>query len=505
MKKLLHLYNYGHNPFPQIKQIGRGGLGYHLPQYRKRSLHGEGGKKGITQKEAEDEGINEYLKNLINEMEEINEMEKIGHKITTPDKDDIQQDIQNIIDISSGITESKIKPKKSKGTEDFESDISTTESKPKSKPKSKPIINIKEESESEESESEEEDIIKPLKVSAVDPDKYGDQKETDIIEIQNYLRNRFPDTKRGKFEGNPKYLAYYDIIIQENPNITFEQFKHIEDMQSKDPEKLKKDGLKSYTQYAYEYIETEKKGQKSMNKLNKEVAKLQKEKLAENPEETKQTITKGHTFEDVLLSEQYQPMLKDITGSQTNFVSSNNNTTYYNNDDLSDPIMVNAGIRGLVPLASCALYDANSTDTTIDFKNYGNTNIVDIQFSKFCGSFSFKPLFRKDSETNKIKLYNILYGDDEFVNDNDNTDAFIVAKVSKNRKTQIGSFDVCNFIDKNIQENEKIYKTIEGVKCFIPKESFMRRMIKEGKIRESNHGDKWFSVHIGEMNKYVKK
>ena len=33
MKKLLHLYNYGHNPFPKI---GRGGLGYHLQQYRLR-------------------------------------------------------------------------------------------------------------------------------------------------------------------------------------------------------------------------------------------------------------------------------------------------------------------------------------------------------------------------------------------------------------------------------------------------------------------------------------
>jgi hypothetical protein len=31
MKKLLHLYNYGHNPFPKL---GKGGLGYHLPQYK---------------------------------------------------------------------------------------------------------------------------------------------------------------------------------------------------------------------------------------------------------------------------------------------------------------------------------------------------------------------------------------------------------------------------------------------------------------------------------------
>jgi len=36
-KKLLYLYNDGHNPFP----TGRGGLGYHLPQYPK-VIHGEG-------------------------------------------------------------------------------------------------------------------------------------------------------------------------------------------------------------------------------------------------------------------------------------------------------------------------------------------------------------------------------------------------------------------------------------------------------------------------------
>jgi len=40
MKKLLHLYNLGHEPFPHI---GKGGLGYHLPQYRLR-----GGKLGFV-------------------------------------------------------------------------------------------------------------------------------------------------------------------------------------------------------------------------------------------------------------------------------------------------------------------------------------------------------------------------------------------------------------------------------------------------------------------------
>jgi hypothetical protein len=38
LKRLLYLYNDGHNPFPKL---GKGGLGYHLPQYRKR-MHGDG-------------------------------------------------------------------------------------------------------------------------------------------------------------------------------------------------------------------------------------------------------------------------------------------------------------------------------------------------------------------------------------------------------------------------------------------------------------------------------
>jgi hypothetical protein len=36
LKKLLYLYNDGHNPFPKL---GKGGLGYHLPQYKKK-IHG---------------------------------------------------------------------------------------------------------------------------------------------------------------------------------------------------------------------------------------------------------------------------------------------------------------------------------------------------------------------------------------------------------------------------------------------------------------------------------
>jgi hypothetical protein len=52
LKKLLYLYNDGHNPFPQL---GKGGLGYHLPQYKKR-IHGEAIHEVIN-----DDGEKQYI------------------------------------------------------------------------------------------------------------------------------------------------------------------------------------------------------------------------------------------------------------------------------------------------------------------------------------------------------------------------------------------------------------------------------------------------------------
>jgi hypothetical protein len=52
MKKLLHLYNYGHNPFPKL---GRGGLGYHLPQYKIKGGKITIGEDGLINDDGDDE------------------------------------------------------------------------------------------------------------------------------------------------------------------------------------------------------------------------------------------------------------------------------------------------------------------------------------------------------------------------------------------------------------------------------------------------------------------
>ena len=66
LKNLLYLYNDGHNPFPNMK--GYGGLGYHLPQYRK-VIHGSGPKVKTPDKRTLDE-VNEENSELIENMEQ---------------------------------------------------------------------------------------------------------------------------------------------------------------------------------------------------------------------------------------------------------------------------------------------------------------------------------------------------------------------------------------------------------------------------------------------------
>ncbi len=68
LKNLLYLYNDGHNPFPNMK--GYGGLGYHLPEYRK-VIHGDG-----IEETAENikEGIKDIRQYKINSI--INDIEK---------------------------------------------------------------------------------------------------------------------------------------------------------------------------------------------------------------------------------------------------------------------------------------------------------------------------------------------------------------------------------------------------------------------------------------------
>jgi hypothetical protein len=118
LKKLLYLYNDGHNPFPHM---GRGGLGYHLPGVPK-VIHGEGGEGGGYESETDKrlEHTSEMIKLLISEIN--------THKTPEVKHGDIDDEIlmQKAEDVIEGIDErSKLKPKHKKVIEKSIENVST--------------------------------------------------------------------------------------------------------------------------------------------------------------------------------------------------------------------------------------------------------------------------------------------------------------------------------------------------------------------------------------------
>lgn len=71
LKKLLYLYNDGHNPFPSM---GQGGLGYHIPQYR---LRGKGkSHRPFTESDSDEEEVLESKEQDIEDSESDDSQEQ---------------------------------------------------------------------------------------------------------------------------------------------------------------------------------------------------------------------------------------------------------------------------------------------------------------------------------------------------------------------------------------------------------------------------------------------
>jgi hypothetical protein len=455
MKKLLHLYNIGHNPFPTLGRGGLGyhpnnsGLGYHLPQFRQ-TIHGDG-------------------------------LEFIGDElIFVPDKN---MTVDELINANANLRESTKEANarvpqysnENRDTEGFEF-IDTPENERRNeleaqKAEADIILNA-EGIDTDEYEIDLDKVRRNEKRFLKDvlgykqvvpkPDKSVPTSAEDKMKIRNYLSSRYTTFKDNKID---KILS---DLIKKYPTLTYKLF-----MSDPDP----------YLQGTAKIIKEEKKA----------IAKIKKEVKEEHAKG--ETETKGHAFENVMISN-HQPELKEITRSTTDFKLENVNPLFYNNEDLNDPILVM--FRGeLTPLADLSLYDASSDKACIDFKNY-KTNEIPIQYSKIVGSPSFTPLF---TETSKgLKLFNVVCENvGEYVNDYDNTNVLIFAKTND----KIGSWSINNFIKKHINEDEKKYANETRI-YFTPSETFVDRMIKEGYLHKSNSHEsgKWFKIHIDDMNEH---
>jgi hypothetical protein len=489
LKRLLYLYNDGHNPFPKL---GKGGLGYHLPQYPK-VIHGSGPKKGplkLHDTDSEDEEEPEQLgtQPLKPEIlqhgpkEEIEEMLKQASELTKIEDEKLMKKLNEELDELSKL---KTQIKKEEPSIQTEAEIKEAERQAK-------IARAKKGKEEEakmiaERQSKKQPIeqkITPIsnevqKLLKVEPIKVTENEEImkkpmSTKTIAEVKKNIKADLKFENIKPTETELIY-NSIIKKYPNITYEDYK-------KDPKK-----------YKDEYY-NEKHGKKeSMEQIQKAVNEVHYKG---------ETDTKGHAAEIVFLRD-HQDTIKELVGSTDpdDIIMPSSDSDGFKDETGKVPIVG----KKQKPLSHYSLFDADGKNSSIDLKYY-DSKYADIQFTKICGSVNFIPLYHEVD--GKLKLYNVsCLVTNKFINRHNNTNTFII---SIDQTTgNVNSWEMTKFIQKNIRPDEYENHTNEvGEVIFkTPKKEFVNRMIKEKKLlkprshtKEYEKGD-WFSVNMQTINK----
>jgi len=459
-KKLLYLYNDGHNPFP----TGRGGLGYHLPQYPK-LIHGGTLSDEESEEESEDESeiledadpsTNEGRKIILKELIEELEGKDIKRVEDTT--------LKNITDVLK-LEPKNLNIKKLKGIQksiDKVDKLLTTPSPsppPPHPPPPPPITTQNEVKEEIPQVKEKKKTQKEIK---------AEQKDIKSS-IENILYEK-------GFKKNTENKKVSKSILDNLPNLTLDEFNN-------NPDKY----LNMYYNNKFEKIE-------KMEAIKKAVT----EEHGQG-----ETDTKGHAAEIVLLRD-YQNDIKELTGSTDpdDIISLSSNSDGFKNDEGIVPT-----VRWFNPntkhyedkdISHFSLFDADGKNASIDLKYY-QTEDVDVQFSKINGNYENIPLYREIN--GQIKLYNVVNKTTKkLINKHNDTDTYIVAKTPET----IASWKLTKFIKDNINKDNEI-KNIKynGIDCFIIEPSFMERMITEKKVKKgkTHTGNNWFSINTKKMNK----
>lgn len=487
LKKLLYLYNDGHNPFPKL---GKGGLGYHLPQYHKR-MYGDGlilQDTGQIDWDGNDDDLNvrsasgfidgtyTYNNGKFNIVMDDGTTKSVGiqdtrlnlgHDYGFGDNYDIHDDDKyegddyyEVYNYVTPITK----------TQKLLKDIETTELPKTDKLSNKYVKEINDTIKKAEQLLKTPTQQKVIKKAEPEPDT--NVKKMTLKEKAEHKKNIITDLK---FDGKKpaEALQIYNLIIKNHPNITYEDFKS------------------NPTKYKDEFYNQKHENQEKMETIKKSV-------LEEHDKEM--TATKGHAAEVVLLRD-YQTEIKQLTGSTdpTDIITMSSESDGFLNNDGVVPMVKWKNDNGetvLKPISDFSLYDAGGKKATIDLKYY-NTEDVDVQYSKIVGAPSFIPLYRELN--GKIKLYNVVCRETKkLINKYNDTDTYIIAKTP----SSLSSWEMTDFIKKNINKSEIKTLNYKGIECFTINQSFMERMLDEKKIKKGKtHKGEWFSINTKKMNK----
>jgi hypothetical protein len=387
-KKLLYLYNDGHNPFPS----GKGGLGYHLPQYSK-VIHGE----GLSDEESEDE--TKYISDVPTAYIKDIDPE------TNEGKNETKVLLKELIDGLEGKVIQRIEVPKLKNITDIL----------KLEPKN---LNSKEIEGIQETIDKVEGILKnPEPKTEPETVIYKDINEYSINEIKtnfyDMIKNGF---KIYNFTDEQKEELLDYIITQKNADY--------HNFQKNKPKKAYADTSvdKQLIEISMKELEIEPEvnpEKQTVQEFDDEITTIKKEHNLPN---------KGIAFEYKMINDE-QEFLKDETETQSEFYDISTNQKFYKN---GKPIMIPVNRETIEePLLKNTIYDAYSIYCDIEFKYYPNDNECSVQIEKFTGNPFFIPYFTLVND--EIKLYNIwstqIGKDGGWVNDTNYKDVYIIAQL----------------------------------------------------------------------------
>jgi hypothetical protein len=421
-KKLLYLYNDGHNPFPS----GRGGLGYHLPQYPK-VIHGEGLSDEESDEESKifedaDPSTNKGKKIIIKKLIEEFEGKDIQPIETTT--------LKNITDVL------KLEPKNlnSKKIEGIQETIDKVDELLKNtEPKPEPKIQ--------------------------DTNVYKDINEYNIDDItEKFYRMINEGFKTSNFTDEQKEKLLNYIITQKNDD--YHKFQKNDIKRKTNNAFVDTNVDKQLIEIAMEELEIEptiNPEKQTVQEFDDEITTIKKENNLPN---------KGIAFEYKMINDE-QKLLKDETETQSEFYDISTNQKFYKN---GKPIMIPVDREsGNEHLLDNTLYDAYSTDCDIEFKYYPDSDECSVQLGKFTGNNYFIPYFIVVNK--EIKLYNIwstqIGTNGGWVNDTNYKDVYIMAQLDDGKyKFKINQSKYGDYIVPYEPENIEKRTTHDGKQLF---------------------------------------
>jgi len=371
LKKLLYLYNDGHNPFPRM---GKGGLGYKPQQYR-RGIHGE----AITFRNV----------NGVMEVFDDPELDYTGDPDYDADMDARSENINRLLELHYNDPTIVDDPEFQRALR--EADLPGIDRVIKK-------INKEEEYDLEDYEPEDTELNKFVE-EVKGQKKYEKYKNINV------------DAQLARIFNLNRSLSLTDENIKKIKEYLSEnKHKNIDYLNQSDIERIMKELGIDYD------VDQDKLEVIQFN--NNIINPMLKDKV--------NFPNRGIAFEYVMLKNE-QTILKNATNTTLKFKDISKNKRFLNDDGTPIIVSVPRGL-GKDELRNLTLYDAYNDDCDLEFKYYPNDDVCEVQYGKLTGNPYFIPYFIEvDGD---LKLYNIWNSNiDGWVNSKYNKDVYIVAQL----------------------------------------------------------------------------